>query len=118
MAVVTFGAVLIALRTLSAIRDQVIANKDAAQAAKDSPAAALEEAKAISASERAYVFARVEYEQPFSINVDGTFFARLQAQFINHGKTPAWMLPGTWKRTFPNSCRQTLPLISGFLKDW
>ena len=89
MAVVTFGAVLIALRTLSAIRDQVIANKDAAQAAKDSAAAALEEAKAISASERAYVFARVEYDQPFSINVDGTFFARLQAQFINHGKTPA-----------------------------
>ncbi len=82
MALVTFGAVLIALRTLRAIRDQVIANKDAAQAA-------LEEAKAITASERAYVFAKVTFDQPFAIDADGMSFVRLLALFINHGKTPA-----------------------------
>ncbi len=75
------GTIAVAWRTLGVLKAQADATRDAA-------GAALEEAKAITLSEQAYVFAKVELD---GYADDGQERVKLHAKtwFINHGKTPA-----------------------------
>ena len=57
--------------------------------AKESADAALETAKSITASERAYVFVNVKIVDDIISTPSGNAQSRFKANFCNHGKTPA-----------------------------
>lgn len=70
-------------RTLLAVETQSRAAKEAAEAA-------LEEAKAITLSEKAYVFAKVDMQAGYPLPIqNGMTAINALALFVNHGKTPA-----------------------------
>lgn len=79
---------------LKMIRESLTDTKIAAEAAKVSANAALEEATAITLSERAYVFAKIIVVNERNLNPPNgeQFVQDGAAEFWNHGKTPAIIL--------------------------
>lgn len=102
LVIVGLCTVIAAFKTLGIIAVQ-------SKAASASAEAALEEAKAITLSEQAYVFAKVELREEYPPDLyaqDGRTKWIAHALFINHGKTPAIIINMSGDPYFASSAPQ------------
>lgn len=124
LAIVGSGTLIAAACTLKAIRDQVAANIDAANAAKDS-------ADGLQSAERAYVSIRhreasdmtsvmdFSFHSMKKVSDDGRAAYRLDIRIANTGRTPAHIHGGVMRAAARlHQAKPTLPtLIAGLVKE-